>query len=86
MARVTVEDCLKNVTNRFALVLLGTGRTRQLLKGARPLVPHQKNKEAVIALREIASGQVHFDRDVNDVLAQSPEALRGQAAVGQSNF
>jgi DNA-directed RNA polymerase subunit omega len=85
MARVTVEDCLKHVTNRFALVLLGTGRTRQLLKGARPLVPHQKNKEAVIALREIAAGRVHFDRDVNDVLAAKVDDLRA-GSPGSSSF
>jgi DNA-directed RNA polymerase subunit omega len=87
MARVTVEDCLQHVNNRFALVLLATGRTRQLLKGSRPLVAHQKNKEAVLALREIATGQVHFDRDVNEVLAQHPDTLRAQAnAIRQSNF
>ncbi|MEW5848533.1 MAG: DNA-directed RNA polymerase subunit omega [Myxococcota bacterium] len=86
MARVTVEDCLNYVPNRFALVLLATGRTRQLLKGSRPLVPHAKNKEAVLSLREIASGRVHFDRDVNEVLAAKLSDLRTQTTVGQSNF
>ncbi|MBI5493484.1 MAG: DNA-directed RNA polymerase subunit omega [Deltaproteobacteria bacterium] len=81
MARVTVEDCLQHINNRFALVLLATGRTRQLLKGARPLVSHQKNKEAVLSLREIATGQVHFDREVNEVLAQKLADLRNQAAT-----
>ena len=57
MARVTVEDCLKNVTNRFALVLLATKRTRQLLDGAVPLV-QAKNKMPIISLREIAAGKV----------------------------
>ena len=52
MARVTVEDCLEELDNRFALVLLATGRTRQLMKGSRPLVENQKNKEPVISLRE----------------------------------
>lgn len=86
MARVTVEDCLKYVTNRFALVLLATGRTRQLLKGARPLVPHGKNKEAVLSLREIATGRVHFDREVNEVLAAKLSDLRKDTQVVQSNF
>jgi DNA-directed RNA polymerase subunit omega len=58
MARVTVEDCLKNVPNRFTLVLCATRRTRQLLDGSRPLV-HAKNKPPIIALREIAAGKVH---------------------------
>ena len=86
MARVTVEDCLDHINNRFALVLLATGRTRQLLKGSRPLVAHQKNKEAVLSLREIATGRVHFDRDVNDVLAAKLTDLRSAAQSGASNF
>ncbi len=65
MARVTVEDCLKNITNRFALVLLATKRTRQLLDGARPLV-RAKNKMPIIALREIASGRVRYKEEVSD--------------------
>ena len=52
MARVTVEDCLPLVDNRFALVLLATKRTRQLMAGARPLQAHAKNKPPVVALRE----------------------------------
>ena len=52
MARVTVEDCLEREENRFALVILAAYRTRQLMKGATPLV-HSKNKAAVTALREI---------------------------------
>jgi DNA-directed RNA polymerase subunit omega len=78
MARVTVEDCLSFVPNRFALVLLATGRTRQLLKGARPLVSGGKNKEGVLALREISTGRVHFDRDVNTVLAIKVADLRAE--------
>lgn len=59
MARITVEDCLDNVGNRFELVLLGARRAKQLLKGARPLV-ESDNKEVVTALREIASGEVRM--------------------------
>ncbi len=57
MARITVEDCLEKVPNRFELVLLGARRAKQLLKGARPLV-QSDNKEVVAALREIAEGKV----------------------------
>ncbi len=57
MARITVEDCLEKVGNRFELVLLGARRSKQLLKGARPLV-QTDNKEVVAALREIAEGKV----------------------------
>lgn len=60
MARITVEDCLENVGNRFELVLVGARRAKQLLKGARPLV-ESDNKEIVTALREIAAGEVALD-------------------------
>ena len=59
MARITVEDCLKRVGNRFELVLLGAKRAKQLLKGARPLVDSD-NKEIVSALREIADDKVRL--------------------------
>ena len=58
MARVTVEDCLRQVENRFALVHLAVRRVLQLRKGAAPLIDAPKNKEVVIALREIAAGKV----------------------------
>ena len=57
MARITVEDCLKRVNNRFALVMLSAKRTKQLLQGAKPLVDVD-NREVVTALREIAAGKV----------------------------
>ena len=57
MARVTVEDCLKAVPNRFALVILASKRAKQLLNGAKPLV-NRKNKEVIISLREVAAGKV----------------------------
>lgn len=60
MARITVEDCLEKVPNRFELVLLGARRAKQLLKGARPLVDSD-NKEVVTALREIAAGEVELE-------------------------
>ena len=60
MARITVEDCLNKVPNRFELVLVGARRAKQLLKGARPLV-ESDNKEVVTALREIAAGEVGLE-------------------------
>lgn len=62
MARVTIEDCLTKVENRFELVILGTQRTKQLLKGAEPLLDDPENKPAVVALREIASGKVRVKK------------------------
>ena len=59
MARITVEDCLLNVPNRFELVLLAARRAKQLLKGARPLV-ESENKEIVTSLREIAQNKVRL--------------------------
>ena len=54
MARITVEDCLENVENRFQLVLIASKRARQLEEGYGPLVPEENDKPTVIALREIA--------------------------------
>lgn len=61
MARVTVEDCLSNVDNRFQLVLVATKRARQISLGAEPFVEEENDKPTVIALREIAEGLVTRD-------------------------
>jgi len=58
MARITVEDCLDNVDNRFELVLTATKRARQLANGAEPMVEEDNDKPTVIALREIAEGLI----------------------------
>ncbi len=58
MARVTVEDCLENVENRFQLVLVAARRARQLSRGAEPQVPWENDKPTVVALREIAEGKI----------------------------
>ena len=68
MARITVEDSLDKAKNRFALVLLTAKRTRQLLKGSKPLTDVKNNREIVAALREIADGKVYYAH---------PEDLRG---------
>jgi DNA-directed RNA polymerase subunit omega len=59
MARITVEDCLKNIDNRFQLVLVASKRARQLALGADPLVPAENDKPTVIALREIAANLIN---------------------------
>jgi len=61
MARITVEDCLKHIPNRFELTLAATYRARQLATGASALVDTNKDKPTVIALREIASQKVGAD-------------------------
>jgi len=61
MARITVEDCMEHVENRFELVHLAAKRTKQLVKGARPLIK-STNKEVVTALREIAAGEIYFEK------------------------
>lgn len=59
MARITVEDCLEVVDNRFELVLMATRRARQVAKGADPLVEASNDKPTVVALREIAGRKVN---------------------------
>lgn len=58
MARVTVEDCLQNVDNLFNLVLLAAQRARRIANGAEPTVPWENDKATVVALREIAAGNI----------------------------
>jgi DNA-directed RNA polymerase subunit omega len=68
MARITVEDCVEHVDNRFALCILATKRARQLIAGATPLLQGGRDKPTVLSLREIATGKVKFDRDVRQAL------------------
>ena len=63
MARITVEDCLEKVDNRFSLVILVAKRAKQLIKGDDPTVKSPGNKQVVTALREVAEGNVRFDID-----------------------
>jgi len=64
MARITVEDCLKKVNNRFTLIHMASRRVRQLRKGAEPTVS-AKNRDVVIALREIAAGNISVSKGSN---------------------
>ena len=82
MARVTVEDCLENVANRFELVMVASKRARQMATGGKePLVQEESDKPTVIALREIAEGLITPDiliredeRDAEQELAEVMEA------------
>ncbi|MBW2599284.1 MAG: DNA-directed RNA polymerase subunit omega [Deltaproteobacteria bacterium] len=71
MARVTVEDSLEKAKNRFALTHLTTQRTKQLLRGSKPLSKKKNNREVVTALREIAEGEVRYSH---------PEILNARSA------
>ena len=69
MARVTVEDCLENVENRFELVMVASKRARQMATGGKdPLVQEESDKPTVIALREIAEGLI-----TNEILSRESE-------------
>ncbi|ABK42779.1 DNA-directed RNA polymerase subunit omega [Magnetococcus marinus MC-1] len=61
MARVTVDDCVQHVSNRFELVILAAKRARQLAKGAEPEVSVDRDKNTVVALREIAESKLNMD-------------------------
>ncbi len=65
MARVTVEDCLAKVPNRFALVLMVSKRSKQLMKGAEATVAAKSNKVIVTSLREVAAGNVGYEHSMD---------------------
>ena len=77
MARVTVEDCLEKVNNRFALVVLGAERARQIATTGRTLVKCN-NKPPVAALREIAAGKVRFNESVEATIRQYLAEIRNR--------
>lgn len=72
MARITVEDCLDHVDNRFELVLLASRRARLLAQGHESLLPVENDKPTVLALREIATGQIN-----REMLDASEQAFEG---------
>lgn len=71
MARVTVEDCLEKVPNRFALVLMVSKRVKQLMKGSEGTVAARNNKMVVTALREVAAGNVGYENNLDAATAIS---------------
>lgn len=75
MARVTVEDCLENVTNRFDLVVTAAKRARDIAMGAEPMVPMNQDKPTVVALREIAENKIN--KDVLDDVSARTHATDG---------
>jgi len=77
VARVTVEDCLEKVPNRFALVVLAAERARQLSSGAEALVQCD-NKSAVTALREIARNNVGFNESVEATVNQFLQEIKNR--------
>ena len=79
MARVTAEDCLEHVDNRFTLVLRATRRARQMHRGAEALLPDEDDKHTVIALREIADGLI--TDDVLDAADAAIEEEEEEAAM-----
>ncbi len=76
MARITVDDCLKRIPNRFELTLAATYRARQLSSGASPAVEANRDKPTVIALREIATGKVG-----TEVLKRNPGIVSAPPAL-----
>jgi len=94
MARITVEDCLTNVDNRFDLVLLASRRARQLVNGVDPLVPWENDKPTVVALREIAEGLIteailvepeETTESIDDELAAALAGELGVAGMGNDD-
>jgi DNA-directed RNA polymerase subunit omega len=79
MARVTVEDCLAKLDNRFQLVMVATKRARQLANGAEPHVPWENDKPTVVALREIAEGFI--TATILDEVTPREQAEEALAAV-----
>jgi DNA-directed RNA polymerase subunit omega len=61
MARITIEDCLEKIPNRFELTLAATNRARQISGGSSPLVDTDRDKPTVVALREVAAGKVGIE-------------------------
>lgn len=75
MARITIEDCLKRVPNRFAIVNLAAKRVRQIREGSEYLVSSPKNEDIVVALREIAAGKVSFEKEAKAEIEPEAEAV-----------
>ena len=70
MARITIEDCNEQVGNRFNLVVMASIRAKQLMRGARPLVASDENREIVVSLREVAAGYIEADFPEEEAAAE----------------
>lgn len=82
MARVTVEDCVDKVPNRFALVILAAHRARALSSGGTPLVERDNDKDPVVSLREIAEEAIAVD-DLRDQLVMAMQEVKPSAEVDE---
>ncbi|PRP95646.1 DNA-directed RNA polymerase subunit omega [Enhygromyxa salina] len=85
MARVTVEDCLEQVPNRFALTVLGSRRARALSEGKGTALVKSSNKVGVVALREIAKALVRYDENVEETIRGFIEEQRAQLMAGSNS-
>lgn len=83
MARITVEDCLEKIDNRFDMTLIAAERARQIAMGAEPLVPFDNDKPTVIALREISEGLM--SREVLDEIEAAAKAADLAVAAENSS-
>lgn len=81
MARITVEDCLDNVDNRFQLVLIATKRARQIADGSAILVDEENDKPTVLALREVADGKIDAS-----ILDEEPEEVLDEEDADESGL
>ena len=81
MARITVEDCLENVDNRFQLVLIATKRARQIAAGSAILVDEENDKPTVLALREVADGKID-----SSILDEEPEEVLDEEDADESGL
>ena len=81
MARITVEDCLDNVDNRFQLVLIATKRARQIAAGSAILVDEENDKPTVLALREVADGKIDAS-----ILDEEPEEALDEEDADESGL
>jgi DNA-directed RNA polymerase subunit omega len=89
MARVTVEDCLEHVDNRFQLVLMAGRRARQLARGGEPQVEWENDKPTVVALREIAEGKIGsevLDQPLIEAWEHDIEVRRGSVHIGSADI
>lgn len=85
MARVTVEDCLAKVSNRFALTILASRRARALLENRGVAQVQCDNKQAVVALREISAGHVRYIEEVNQVMVDYIEEQRNKLRASSTD-
>ncbi len=79
MARITIEDCLKRIPNRFAIVNLAAKRVREIREGSEYLVSSPKNEDIVVALREIAAGKVSFEKQTENEAEPEEAAVKAVA-------